>query len=266
LFVLLLPIVGMQLSFLGWAGLGHELAHGTVFKKKALNRLLFIVFSILNWSNFNYYWRSHAAHHKYTLFKTFDGEVKPSAELNIPQLVGSLSFDVPYLWRSVRILMENAVGSIKGDWGKFLFPKDSLEREKVTKGAQIVLGAHLALILLFLVSQNISLLFLISFGPFFFTFPNKVLSLSQHYDKEVDNLDFRCNSRSISLPRFLRFLYANMNYHVEHHMYPAIPFYNLPLLNRELSQNFYLDPQPSLFAFLRKVFWRRRSKSILGKA
>ena len=29
----------------------------------------------------------------------------------------------------------------------------------------------------------------------------------------------------------LSFLYANMNYHIEHHMFPMVPFYALPELH-----------------------------------
>ena len=28
-----------------------------------------------------------------------------------------------------------------------------------------------------------------------------------------------------------RFLYLNMNYHVEHHMFPLVPYHNLPKLH-----------------------------------
>ena len=42
-------------------------------------------------------------------------------------------------------------------------------------------------------------------------------------------------SRTLILPKFLSFLYANMNYHAEHHFAPSVPYYNLPELHRILS-------------------------------
>lgn len=36
------------------------------------------------------------------------------------------------------------------------------------------------------------------------------------------------------------FLWANITYHVEHHMYPAAPFYNLPKIHRLMLQRDYL--------------------------
>jgi fatty acid desaturase len=38
------------------------------------------------------------------------------------------------------------------------------------------------------------------------------------------------------------FLYWNMQYHIEHHMFPAVPFYNLPKLHRAIKHD--LPPTP----------------------
>lgn len=37
-------------SFLGWAGIGHELFHNSVFTSRRVNRFLFVLFSILTWN------------------------------------------------------------------------------------------------------------------------------------------------------------------------------------------------------------------------
>ena len=36
---------------------------------------------------------------------------------------------------------------------------------------------------------------------------------------------------------FGRFLYANMHHHVEHHLYPTVPFHALPKLNAEIAHH-----------------------------
>jgi fatty acid desaturase len=43
--------------------------------------------------------------------------------------------------------------------------------------------------------------------------------------------DYRLNTRTILVNPFLRFLYWHMNYHIEHHMYAAVPCYNLNKLH-----------------------------------
>jgi Na+-transporting NADH:ubiquinone oxidoreductase subunit F len=50
-----------------------------------------------------------------------------------------------------------------------------------------------------------------------------------------------------------------MNYHVEHHMFPTVPYYNLPALHREIKA--YLPPpRPSMFAAYRELFHALREQ------
>jgi fatty acid desaturase len=45
----------------------HELSHGTVFKAKWLNAFFLRFYSLLGWTNFFQYKRSHTFHHLFTL-------------------------------------------------------------------------------------------------------------------------------------------------------------------------------------------------------
>jgi len=56
-----------------------------------------------------------------------------------------------------------------------------------------------------------------------------------------------------------RFLYLNMNYHVEHHMFTMIPYYQLPVL-RELIKQDLPEAEPSIFAAYKRllpVLWKQ---------
>jgi fatty acid desaturase len=49
-----------------------------------------------------------------------------------------------------------------------------------------------------------------------------------------------------------RFLYWNMNYHVEHHMFPMVPYYRLPELHEEIKDD--LAPvYPSILAAFKEL-------------
>jgi len=48
-------------------------------------------------------------------------------------------------------------------------------------------------------------------------------------------LDHRLNARTVYLNPISRFIYWNMNYHVEHHMFPMVPYHALPALHEELK-------------------------------
>jgi fatty acid desaturase len=49
-----------------------------------------------------------------------------------------------------------------------------------------------------------------------------------------------------------RFLYWNMNYHVEHHMFPMVPYHRLPELHEEIKHD--LAPAyPSILAAYKEI-------------
>jgi fatty acid desaturase len=49
-----------------------------------------------------------------------------------------------------------------------------------------------------------------------------------------------------------RFLYWNMNYHVEHHMFPLVPYHRLPELHEEIKHD-CAPAYPSLWAAYREI-------------
>jgi fatty acid desaturase len=50
----------------------------------------------------------------------------------------------------------------------------------------------------------------------------------------------------------LRFLYWNMNYHLEHHMFPMVPYYNLPKLHQVIKGD-CPPAYPTLWATYREI-------------
>ena len=55
--------------------------------------------------------------------------------------------------------------------------------------------------------------------------------LLQHGGLAENVVDHRLNSRTVYLNPLSRFVYWNMNYHVEHHMFPMAPYHALPRLH-----------------------------------
>jgi len=77
-------------------------------------------------------------------------------------------------------------------------------------------------------------------------------AVSQHTGLREDVLDHRLNTRTIYMNPVLRFLYSNMNYHTEHHMFPTVPYYSLPALHREVKG--YLAPaSPNTWSAYRQI-------------
>ncbi len=64
----------------------------------------------------------------------------------------------------------------------------------------------------------------------------------------ADNVtDHRLNSRTVYMNPLSRFIYWNMNYHIEHHMFPMVPYHALPRLHALIKHDLPA-PTPSLAA------------------
>jgi fatty acid desaturase len=236
--LVVLFVHGTCYSFLGYAGAGHELAHRTVFKTEILNDIFLLLFAFLTWNNSVYFRASHMRHHRCTLFAELDGEVRLPQTFSYSDWLWALSLDLPSMYRAVRIVVENSFNVIKGEWGARLFPKtDVSSRRKVVIWARCVLIGHAVLATSFILTGYWPLLLLVTFAPFVADWLSKLLALIQHYGMQPNVDDFRLNSRTVLLNPFVAFLYWQMNYHVEHHMYPGVPFYNLKKLRGRIEQD-----------------------------
>ena len=78
-------------------------------------------------------------------------------------------------------------------------------------------------------------------------------AVTQHAGLREDVLDHRLNSRTVYMNSVLRFLYSNMNYHVEHHIFPTVPYYALPALHAEIKA-YLAPPDPSTLTAYRRIF------------
>ena len=64
-----------------------------------------------------------------------------------------------------------------------------------------------------------------------------VYGLTQHAGLQENVLDHRLNCRTVYMNRINRYLYWNMNYHIEHHMFPLVPYHALPKLHELIKED-----------------------------
>ena len=76
------------------------------------------------------------------------------------------------------------------------------------------------------------------FGPWLMV----TYGLTQHAGLAENVLDHRLNCRTVYMNRLNRYLYWNMNYHVEHHMFPMVPYHALPKLHEAIRHDL---PEPN---------------------
>ena len=64
---------------------------------------------------------------------------------------------------------------------------------------------------------------------------NLTIGFPQHAGLQENTLDHRQNTRTVIVNPVFGFLAMNMQYHLEHHLFPQVPFYHLPKLHERIK-------------------------------
>ena len=262
LFLLILFVHGTCTSF--WAGdAGHELTHKTPFKTQFWNDFFLSIYSFLGWFDPIGYRLSHSKHHQFTTHNDLDGEVVLPQTLDIKGIYWffkALAFDPLNIWRVLNRWTRAAFGDSTSssffgpEWMAKLIPKDNEKlRRSHRNWARVVVLGHLALATLFIATGNWILVIIINFGGLLCPWLVILCNYPQHIGLSPNTPDFRLCCRTYTCSPLIAFLYWNMQYHIEHHMFPSVPFYNLPRLRKAIEHD--LPPAPhGLWATWREMW------------
>jgi fatty acid desaturase len=133
-------------------------------------------------------------------------------------------------------------GNFKDEWSNALYPPEEADAKRTAvRWARIVLLFHLAVLATGIATGLYMLPVVVSLGPFIANFWRDFIGRTMHNGLRDNVADWRKCARTVKLDPLSRFLYWNMNYHIEHHMYAAVPCYNLPKLSKEVAWDF---PKP----------------------
>ncbi len=236
-------------TFIGYAGGGHELSHRNVFRSRWINEVVMFVYGLLTWGNYIHFRHSHMKHHQLTVHHNHDYEVILPHIVPARRWLWLLTFNGPTFVRTLAMTTRHALGRIKGEWEEFIFPeKDQRSRRRLFWLARVILLFHAGIITFGILSGYWIVILLVTGGVFTAQWLNLLAGLPQHVGMESDVPDWRLSCRTFVPRPLVRFLYWNMNYHIEHHMYASVPFYNIPRLHREISWDLPV-PGRGLFRF-----------------
>lgn len=237
------PLVVLLFFFHGmcWAFLingFHEFVHNSVFETKSLNWFFARVFAFLGWYNPYQFWASHTEHHKYTLHPPDDLEVVLPADLSLKGFLKCAFVNPVGLWQTLSKTIRIARGKLQGPWENALFPALAVqEKRHLVRWARLLLLGHAIIILVSIVFHWWLLPVVITLAPFYGGWLHYLCNNSQHAGLQDNVPDFRLCCRTITLNPFLSFLYWHMQYHTEHHMYAAVPCYQLRKLHAVIRHN-----------------------------
>jgi len=239
--VLLVMLHGSVMAFL--INGVHELGHGTVFKTKRLNAIFCHVFAFLGWINHEMFQTSHVRHHRYTLHPPDDLEVVLPMRFVLRDFLLFGFFN----WHDFKVNVLGAIriaqGKFRGEWEMTLFPPHEPKRRKSpVRWARILLLGHSTLVAVGLATGEWMLPLLFTAGSMYGGWVFWLCNNTQHVGLCDHVTDFRLCARTFTLNPLVRFVYWQMNYHIEHHMYAAVPCYNLGRLHELIQSD--LPPTP----------------------
>lgn len=217
-------IIGSILHSL--AILAHECVHSNMFRRARLDRIVGFLLGVPALFCFSAYQVTHLLHHKYT---RTDKDPDEFTNLSVNRKWISLGF---YLWPFV--------GSLIYLFHIFL---TSMLRGTASERKRVLMEeACLILIITSIITISYQLGYFnvvlqCWLFPLIFTvlFAN-LRAWSEHTMTSREN-EFS-KSRVIISNRLFSFLLCNQNYHLEHHLFPAMPWYQLSVLHRLLISEY----------------------------
>jgi len=236
----------------------HELCHGNVFRTRVLNEAALKLVSALSLHHYVLFQESHKRHHRYTLHPPYDSEVVLPIRFELVPLLKSVFVNFRSFW-IIGDHIRFARGIITHPWHEQLFPESKPDlRRKLVNWSRITLAVHAGIVALSIVlaatvhPRWLLLPVLTTFARWGGRWLNVLLNDTQHVGLSDKVPDFRLCARSIQINPFLGFIYWQMQYHIEHHMYAAVPFYNLPKLSR-LIRHELPEPPRGILATWRQI-------------
>ena len=226
----------------------HELCHGTVFKTKRLNEIFLRIFSTLGLQNFHIYKMSHSYHHRFTLHPIADKEVvlPKTPSLKFLYLLQLFTFNITGgfesrgLFPTMRGLFRVAADRMEqpyNEWGTELYAEFPEERLKAVHWARYLIAVHLSFAVFAVLIGYPILILIVSLHPFIGNWLRYFVGAPMHCGLRSDVSDFRKCVRTITLDPISEFLYWHMNWHLEHHMFAAVPCYNLKKLYEAVAED-----------------------------
>ena len=211
----------------------HETNHETYFKTRALNKFFYHITSFLGgFEAVRWKW-SHFHHHTYTIFTH---EEVYDYENNSPKPTEPIRFLLNFLPLGPLINIQKIrhfthFEIIKHSLG-IITPVVNItvpekEIKKIINSSRLYVGFWLIIIASSILFKTWLPIIMLILPPFYGNTILMICGMTQHAGLADNVKDHRKSTRTVILNPFFSFLYSNMEYHIEHHIFPKIPCHNL---------------------------------------
>ena len=210
--------------------MSHETAHGTAFRSRRLNETVLWLTSLVYMEEPLHRRYTHTNHHSFTWYVGKDSQMPFDTPMALGGWLAEVSGFVLLCYHAT-VMLRLAAGRYTGVM-RMVTPDGELPKMK--RNARIFLAIYAATGAAIASGIYWPLWFLVL--PRLLGAPAMLLfTLIQHVEMQEDSRSIPESTRSFRTGRLGRFLYMNMNHHVEHHLYPQVPFFALPALGRAVA-------------------------------
>jgi len=211
----------------------HDAGHGTPFRSAWMNETLYQLASFQVMRRPTVWRWSHVRHHSDTLITGRDPEIQ--VQLPIQPLAVVADFIGLKLAPTEFVkAIANAVGYQFATELTFLPASELL---KTRREALAWLGIFALIATASVYWQTWLPALFVGLPSIYGAWLYNFFGVTQHAALPENVLDYRLNSRTVLMNPMFRFLYWNMNYHVEHHMFPTVPYHALPKLHATIRDD-----------------------------
>ncbi|MEV8468277.1 fatty acid desaturase [Fluviibacterium sp. DFM31] len=211
----------------------HELSHGTPFRAFRVNEVLYKLVSLMTLRE-PVRWRwSHSRHHTHTILVGHDPEIASPRPPHIALAILGLWY-LRGLWHELRNIEAISRGHIPAEVASYV---PDTQHGEMIRWSRIFVLFLMAIPAACLLTGSLLPALFVGLPRIYGSFLHYAQAFTQHAGLDEDILDHRLNARTVRMNPVFSFLYTNMNYHVEHHMFPMVPFYNLPALHAEIRHD-----------------------------
>jgi fatty acid desaturase len=221
-----LPVHGLVLIFL-FAPL-HETIHRTAFRSRTLNDAVAIACGFPLLLPPIWFRHFHFSHHRWTQDPAHDPELDPPRPGSLPAWLWHVS-GLPFWISALRGFAIHAAGRVPES---FIAQRD---HASIVREARFFLAAYAATLAIAAANGWLFEIALLWIVPALMTQPVLRLYLLAEHGACPFVPDMLRNTRTTRSNGLVRFLAWNMPFHAEHHAFPAVPFFALPALHRQLG-------------------------------
>jgi len=226
----------------------HEAGHGTAFRTDWMNVALYEIASFMVMRESTVWRWSHTRHHSDTIIVGRDPEIAVPRPPNLRLIILGF-FNLPVYPKYFSRIVMHSFGKMAADERTFI-PESEFPR--IYRKARICVLIYASVIGLALYTRSILPLLYVGLVNIYGAWLVTVYGLTQHAGLAENVLDHRLNCRTVHMNFIHRYLYWNMNYHVEHHMFPLVPYHALPRLHEAVKDDMP-TPYPSLLSAWREI-------------